>query len=142
MMRLTEGLHHLVEEERGEIERLLAGELANEPSVVIAYLYGSFVEPRPFRDIDVGVYLRADHANEGTALALDLAQRLSEQVKLPVDVRFLNDAPVSFLYHVLQGRHLLCRDESFLADLMERTASRYLDQAFLVRQGALEAFAT
>lgn len=135
------GLYHLIEAERGEIERLLAGELANEPSVVIAYLYGSFVEPRPFRDIDVGVYLRTDNAKGGAALALDLAQRLSEQVKLPVDVRFLNDAPVPFLYHVLQGRLLLCRDESLLADIMERTASRYLDLAPLVRRGAQEAFA-
>jgi predicted nucleotidyltransferase len=126
------GLYHLIEAERGEIERLLAGELANEPSVVIAYLYGSFVEPRPFRDIDVGVYLRTDNAKGGAALALDLAQRLSEQVKLP---------PVPFLYHVLQGRLLLCRDESLLADIMERTASRYLDLAPLVRRGAQEAFA-
>jgi predicted nucleotidyltransferase len=140
-MRLSKGLYHLVEEERREIERLLAIELANDPSVAFAYLYGSFVEPRPFRDIDVGVHLQTGNVNGATAAVLELAQRLSKQAKIPVDVRVLNGAPVSFLYHVLQGKPLACRDETLLVDIMERTASQYLDLAPLVRRGAQEAFA-
>jgi hypothetical protein len=58
-----------------------------------------------------------------------------------VDVRILNVAPVSFLYHVLRGQLLFCRDDEILAEVTERTISRYLDIAPLVRRGAQEAFA-
>ncbi len=75
-----------------------------------------------------------------TAYGLALAQRLSEAIHLPVDIRVLNHAPVSFLFHVLQGHVLFCRDDDLLADVMERTVARYLDIAPLLRQATREAF--
>lgn len=133
---------HLVDgEERKRIEQHLAAELASDRRVTFAYLYGSFVESQPFHDIDVGVYLQAIRADRVTATALDLAQRLSDRVGKPVDVRILNVAPLSFLYHVLRGQLVFCRDDVVLADVMERTVSRYLDIAPLVRRGTQEAFA-
>lgn len=134
-------LHHMNREERHRIERCLAAELASDRSVAFAYLYGSFVESRPFHDIDVGVYLQIVRADRVTATALDLAQRLSDQARKPVDVRILNVAPVSFLYHVLRGQLVFCRDDAVLTEVMERTASRYLDIAPLLRKSTLEAFA-
>jgi hypothetical protein len=59
---------------------------------------------------------------------------------MPVDVRGLNVAPVSFLYHVLRGQLLFCRDNARLAEVMEQTISRYLDIAPLVRRATQEAF--
>jgi len=133
---------HLVDgEERKRIEQYLAAELASDRSVIFAYLYGSFVESQPFHDIDVGVYLQTVRAERVTATALDLAQRLSDRVGKPVDVRILNVAPVSFLYHVLRGQLVSCRDAAVLAEVMERTVSRYLDIAPLVRRATQEAFA-
>jgi predicted nucleotidyltransferase len=128
-------------EERERIEQCLAAELAGDRSVTFAYLYGSFVESQPFHDIDVGVYLENVQADRVTATALDLAQRLSDRAQMPVDVRILNFAPVSFLYHVLRGQLVFCRDDAVLAEVMERTVSRYLDIAPLVRRGTQEAFA-
>jgi hypothetical protein len=128
-------------EERERIEQCLAAELAGDRSVTFAYLYGSFVESQPFHDIDVGVYLENVQADRVTATALDLAQRLSDRARMPVDVRILNFAPVSFLYHVLRGQLVFCRDDAVLAEVMERTVSRYLDIAPLVRRGTQEAFA-
>jgi predicted nucleotidyltransferase len=135
-------LHYMDRHEREQIEQLLAAELASDRSVAFAYLYGSFAEPRPFRDIDVGVYLRTVSTERVTATSLDLAQRLSDRTRMPVDLRILNVAPVSFLYHVLRGQLVFCRDEAVLVEIMEGTVSRYLDLAPLVRQGTLEAFAT
>jgi hypothetical protein len=129
------------EDERQRIKQYLAVELANDRSVAFAYLYGSFVERQPFHDIDVGVYLENGRADHVTVTALDLAQRLSERARMPVDVRILNVAPVSFLYHVLRGQLVFCRDDAVLAEVMERTVSRYLDIAPLVRRGIQEAFA-
>lgn len=134
-------LHRMNREERERIEQCLAAELAGDRSVTFAYLYGSFVESQPFHDIDVGVYLENVQADRVTATALDLAQRLSDRAQMPVDVRILNFAPVSFLYHVLRGQLVFCRDDAVLAEVMERTVSRYLDIAPLVRRGTQEAFA-
>lgn len=135
-------LHRMRREDRHRIELCLAAELASDRSVTFAYLYGSFVESRPFHDIDVGVYLGTISADRVTVTALNLAQRLSDQARMPVDVRILNVAPVSFLYHVLRGQLLYCRDDAVLTEVMERTVSRYLDMAPLVRRGTWEAFAT
>jgi predicted nucleotidyltransferase len=103
--------HHINGEERHRIEQHLAAELASDRSVAFAYLYGSFAESRPCHDIDVGVYLRSISADRITVTALDLAQRLSDRAQIPVDVRILNVAPVSFLYHVLRGQLIFCRDD-------------------------------
>ncbi len=93
------------------------------------------------RGSDVGVYLRDDQLLGAVSLELDLAQRLSEAVKLPVDVRILNAAPVPFLYHVLKGQILVSREEERLASVMEDTIRRYLDIAPLLRHYTQEAFA-
>ena len=134
-------LHVLSVEERGSIEKALADLLTPDPRVTFAYLYGSLVESEAFHDVDVGVYLTAVQPDRMTATALDLGQRLSDRVHLPVDVRILNGAPDSFLFHVLRGCLLLSRDDALLAEILERTIHRFLDIAPLRRQGAKEAFA-
>ena len=138
---MTQRLHHLDSEERSRINQRLIAELTKDHSVAFAYLHGSFVEPQPFRDIDVGVYLEGIRADRLDAANLDLNQRLNDTVRMLVDVRILNEVPVSFLYHVLRGQLLFCRDEAVLAEVMERTVSRYLDIAPLVRRATVEAFA-
>jgi hypothetical protein len=72
---------------------------------------------------------------------VELAARASEALGIPVDVRLVNDAPVSFLFHVLRGRPLVVRDEEILAAVMERTAREYHDRAPRLRQASRDAFA-
>ncbi len=138
-MNVKGRLHNLSEEQRKRIEECLASEVERDDEVVFAYLYGSFVESQPFHDIDVAVYLGDGRAEAVTAKALALAQRLTDHVGKPVDVRALNLSPVSFVYHLLRGRLLFSRDDSLLTDLIESTVSRYLDAAPLVRQATREA---
>ena len=72
---------------------------------------------------------------------LELAVRLDQEIGFPIDVRVLNDAPVTFLFHVFrEGRLLLSRNDECLADLMERTVREYLDAAPLLRQATIEAY--
>jgi predicted nucleotidyltransferase len=134
-------LYIMGSENRADLMGQMREELLSEQEVVFAYLYGSFVEEDAFHDVDVGIYLKSVKPGKATTMALALAQRLSERVRLPVDVRILNLAPVSFLYHVLRGRMILSRDSAHLAEVIEHTARRYLDLAPLLRQGAKEAFA-
>jgi uncharacterized protein len=130
-------VYRLAAEARERVLAALTGELALRHEVSFAYVFGSFLQAEGFRDIDVAVWLtRPDrHAD------LDLAAALSRVAGLPVDVRVANQAPISFLFHILRGRALVVHDERLLANLIERTARLYHDQAPLVRQATRDAFA-
>ena len=121
-----------------QIMAVLSRELATRAEVSFALVYGSFLSGEGFRDIDVAVWL--DHGADRLA-DVTLSADLSRLVGVPVDVRVANAAPVSFLFHMLRGRLLTVRDDLLLADVMERTARQYHDQAPLVRRATREAFA-
>ena len=53
------------------------------------------------------------------AVRASLAADASATLGVPVDVRRVNDAPVSFLFHVLRGRALVVRDEIMLAKILK-----------------------
>jgi uncharacterized protein len=116
----------------------LTNELASHRDIVFAYLYGSFAECEPFHDLDVGVYLRDTRSS--MVLSSTIAHRLSVRLKIPVDIRILNDAPVTFLYHVMKGQVILTRDDDLLSTIMENTVRRYLDIAPLLLKSTKEAF--
>jgi uncharacterized protein len=129
------------DEERTHIVNRLATAFAHEPNIAFAYLYGSFVEADAFHDVDIGVYVSRHDPSQDPMYVLDLIQRLAGLVPFPIDVRILNDAPVSFLYHVLKGRPIHIREDEVLTNLMEQTVRQYLDMAPLLRQSTREAFA-
>ena len=126
-------------EEREPIIRTIIGRLASEPDIAFAWLYGSFLAADRFRDIDVGVHLNAT-PDEGYQRGLDLAVRLDGETPFPIDVRMLNNAPTTFLFHVFrEGRLLISRNEEAMAEVMERTVREYLDKAPLLRRATIEA---
>ena len=125
--------------ERERVATRLAHELGQEAGVAFAYLHGSFVGGTAFHDVDVAVFAALASAEAFPVVAL--TERLSAAVALPVDVRLLNDAPVSFAYHAFRGRLLCSRDEDLLTGVLEDTARCYLDIAPLLRQATREAFA-
>lgn len=141
MRNHREKLYTVTQEARERVLELLSAEVAREPLITFAYVYGSLLEREAVHDVDIGIYL-GKIPDEGPGdYALDFSQRLSEAAGMPVDVRILNAAPVSFIFHVLRGRLIHCGDESLLADVMERTAARYLDIAPLLRSAIKEAYA-
>jgi predicted nucleotidyltransferase len=118
----------------------LSAKLAREREIAFAYLFGSVLERNRVHDVDVGVYL-CPAAAVPAEYALDLGQRLSSALGIQVDVRVLNSAPVSFFFHVLRGALIVSHDDGLLAQMIERTASRYLDAAPVLRHATREAFA-
>lgn len=127
-------------DERERIGRALVTALKSEPDLEFAWIHGSFLTAEEFRDIDIGVHLSAT-AEVRLQRGLELAVRLDQEIGFPIDVRVLNDAPVTFLFHVFrEGRLLLSRNDERLADLMERTVREYLDAAPLLRQATIEAY--
>jgi predicted nucleotidyltransferase len=130
-------LYRAAPSEREVLAATLAGELARDPSVVVALLHGSFLHGA-FRDIDIAVGFTPETDRLGHSL--DLASRLGGRVRYPVDVRPLDDGSLGFRFRALQGRLLVCRDARRLADLMERTVQCYLDLQPLLRRATIEAF--
>ena len=127
---------------REALARRLAEELEKEPTIQFGYLYGSVLDSDTVHDVDVGLYLREPEDATSAATSIDLSNRLTAIVGMPVDVRVLNEAPLTFVYHVLRGRLLVCHDEECLTETLEDVARRYLDLAPLLRQGTKDAFAT
>ncbi|MXY69169.1 MAG: nucleotidyltransferase domain-containing protein [Acidobacteriia bacterium] len=127
-------------DERERMWRTLVTVLKGEPDLEFAWLHGSSLAADEFRDIDIGVHLSAT-AEVRSRRGLELAVRLDQQIGLPLDVGVLNDAPVTFLFHVFrEGRLLLSRNDERLADLTERTVREYLDAAPLLRRANIEAY--
>jgi predicted nucleotidyltransferase len=132
-------MHRVDKGAREALIGAISHELAASTAVSFAYVFGSFLDADGFRDLDVGVWTD-DHADRN--IDVELAGRLAETIGLPVDVRRINDAPLSFRVHVLRGRLLLARDELLLADVIERSARAYHDIAPMLRRAAREAFAS
>ena len=119
----------------------LRRELEARPEVGLAVLHGSFSKGGAYRDIDVAVWLAPERLSreERFRYALDLSVHLQRQLGNPIDVQVLNDAPLAFRYHALEGRPLVVRDEEFLDELRARTWDDYLDFQPFARQHLREA---
>lgn len=123
--------HLLPSVEKERLEAVVTQELLARSEIAFAYLHGSFEKGGPFRDLDLAVYVRADmlcgvpfREYEG-----DLSVALTGRVRLPIDVRVLNDAPVAFRYHALKGRALVVRDDEIHDEFCARTWDDYCDFA-------------
>jgi predicted nucleotidyltransferase len=112
-----------------EAVRIITEFFKDRLDVIFAYLHGSFVEGREFRDIDVAVFLEdgaarsIDHVEYEISLSLQLEKKLG----FSCDIKILNAAPLSFRYHASRGILLLTRDESIREDFLIRTWGEYFD---------------
>jgi hypothetical protein len=65
---------------------------------------------------------------------LEQGVRWSLELGIPIDVRLLNDAPVTFRYHALKGTVLVAKDMNTLEELRARTWDDYCDFAPFARR--------
>lgn len=134
-------IFHLDREEKRRRVGHLKKILESQDEIAFAYLFGSFLGDLPFHDLDVGIYTEGIKEAEGTPYAFRLTERLSTGLQLSVDVRLLNFAPVTFLYHVLRGELIYEKNELVRSQVWERTVQRYLDLKPILYRGMKEAFA-
>jgi len=121
--------YELPAEERERVLRVIAERLAREGNVVFAYAHGSFLRRRFFRDVDVAVWLR--DPSDPLRYILALSAELEAEVRLPVDLQVLNEAPLPFKYRVMtEGKLLFSRDERLRKELANAVAREYLDFQF------------
>ena len=131
--RLTRTLNW---DEKERIMQIVADVLATRPEIVFAYVHGSFLSEGPFHDCDIAVFLAPDAVapDRLRGYECELAEAIEDGINVPADVRVLNDAPLSFRYHVLKGQLLMARDREILDTFRERTWDAYLDFAPFAQQ--------
>jgi hypothetical protein len=124
--------------QKQELKAQLRERLAAQPEVRFAYLHGSFLERETFGDVDVAVSVEIGSLPGADVTACELALEgvLEQGLGVPVDLRILEDAPVTFQYAATRGETLVVRDPEAWAVFRERTWSAYLDFAPL-REEAL-----
>ncbi len=117
-------------EERSSQESDAKAFLEAKDGILFAYIHGSFVTGERFRDVDVAVYF-ADPPVHRIEEELSIESELSRVMKpLPVDLRILNDAPLSFRYNVIRyGRPVFVRDSDARFEFVEATLRDYFDFA-------------
>ena len=94
-----------------------------------AYIFGSFISETYFSDIDLGIVLGVD-LKSPLDFEIELENRLEKIAKLPVDVRVLNNAPISFTQNVFRtGRVILDKYPNIRADFEGRILKEYFDFA-------------
>jgi predicted nucleotidyltransferase len=128
-------------EQREQVIRRLTEALRVHPNIVFAYLYGSVLDSERVHDVDIGLYLEKNDVGRTHSLVDQLTSQLTADLHVPFDVRVLNGAPLTFLYHVFRGQLLFSRNDELLTTLLEEVARRYLDLAPLLRQATKDAFA-
>ena len=133
--------HRAKYSEREKIARVIKGILEQEPHILFAFIYGSFLDSEVFRDIDVGILLRNDDATAFTTLELSLSSRIENALSgtIPVEVRVINRAPLSLQFAVIRGKLLFSRADRILEEFMIDTARQYLDFAPLRKHYIREA---
>lgn len=116
-------IHQLSKKDKEKIKNSLNSIFKEKEEVIFAYLYGSFLSASWFKDVDVAVFVDKKKVNRKDVLnyEIDLSLELEKNLHLPVDVKILNYAPLSFKYEVTKGEMIFTRDESLRFLFLEET---------------------
>jgi hypothetical protein len=146
-MNREQKLYRLIPAQKEEVVETIKKVLSTRSEVKFAFLFGSFYDESiekedrlPFHDIDVGIFLQGITKKQSVYYALELADQLSCLIHIQVDVRVLNFAPITFLFHVIQGRLIDDKDEDARCAFMEWVVRHYLDMKPLLHRAVKEAF--
>lgn len=118
----------LTKSEKEKIIKEISSQLfQGNAEILFVYIFGSFISMRFFSDIDVGIVTVMD-MSQPLAFELELENRLEKIIKYPVDVRILNQAPISFSQNVFRtGRVIVDKNPNMRADFEGRILKQYFD---------------
>jgi len=118
----------LKKSEKGKIIAKISSCLSQRhDEIITVYIFGSFISSRSFSDIDIGVITTIE-LNDSLEFELELENRLEKAIKYPVDVRVLNQAPISFSQNVFRtGRVIIDKNPNVRADFVSRILKQYFD---------------
>ena len=116
----------LIVNNKEETKKRIKTILTEKDEIIFAYLHGSFNEIYS-RDVDVAVYVDESKVKDFLEYELKLSAEFEKTVRLPVDVKVLNSAPLSFKYRAIKGELLISKNEEIRFRFIEKTLMEYLD---------------
>jgi len=120
--------HHLKPSEKERIHREVSGFLLRRhEEIAAAYCHGSFLTDA-FADIDLGVLLYTA-LGDPVIYEMSLENELEKLISYSVDIRVINEAPISFCQAVVRGKVILDRDPNRRAEFESRVLREYFDFA-------------
>ncbi len=131
---------HLGPEEKQALLERVADWLGRESAgVMAAYVFGSFVKAGGFADLDLALLMERPPADV-LDFEFSVEDRLERLLRLPVDVRVMNGAPLSFQFRVIrEGRLILDRHPDRREDHQVLVMKEYFDFAYFRRRYLREA---
>ena len=121
--------HSLKHIQKESILEDIASSLKRHDEIVLAYVFGSFIHCDTFSDIDIAV-LTDEDIDSCLDFEFNLEIEIEDIVNYPMDVRVINNAPLSFCHNVIRhGRVILERDADMRSDFMGRILKEYFDFA-------------
>ncbi len=127
--------------DKEEIKEKIRKVLTEKDEVIFAYLHGSFDEIY-FRDVDIAVYVDESKVEDFLDYELSLSVEIEKIVKLPVDVKVLNSAPLNFKYRAVKGELLISKNEEIRFRFIEKVLMEYLDFKPIEKRMIREILAT
>mgnify|MGYP001565282341 CR=1 FL=1 len=116
--------------------------LSADGRVVFAYVFGSFLDSKSFRDIDVGIYFNKILKEEVFNEEIKMAEKISKKCELSIDIidaKILNFTPSHFLNNVFKnGTVLLSKNEKLLSSIIEETSLTAVANEFFAYQSLKE----
>ena len=130
--------------QKDRLLELIKNALSQDPGVIFAYAFGSFLREGSYRDIDIGVYVKnsQDHPFAITSELKNKLSRLSKESGFDFaadqfDVRILNEAPFTFLRRVFkEGILLVDLDPDLRTDLIEHVSRKYRECAGILAEAS------
>jgi predicted nucleotidyltransferase len=105
--------------------------LAMEPSIEVAYLYGSVAVgiAGENSDIDIGVLLNSSYVDTlDYKFESNLALKIEAVLSKEVDLRIINKAPIYAQYEVIRpAQPICCANDSVRINFETQVLSQYLD---------------
>src|SRR3990172_10849016 len=123
--------YRLTKEDKDFLIKRISEILEADERIIFAYIFGSFISGNGFRDIDVAVFISGEDAHPLKA-ELEMEAKIEAATHLPVDVRIINNAPLSFVYNVLKHKSVIVdKDKSLRTDFEGLIFKKYFDYRHL-----------
>ena len=129
------GKQHLTAKEKDIVLGRISEILQQKDYIFFAYIFGSFASDKDFNDIDIGIFITCKDIQAPLQIELDIERELEDTVRISVDVRIINHAPLSFIYHVLKsGFVIVDKDKSIRSDFEGLIYKKYFDFQYVRRE--------
>lgn len=102
--------------------------LASEPGLAVAYLYGSSLKTKAYRDVDIALLYRVSVRNPAGERLQRLASRLDKIFGRETDLHIISELPDPLRFRIVkEGVRLLARDPLAAVRFESETLIRFLD---------------